>query len=129
MLKYSRQLRLDRTTFEPTNKQYASLSFDIGFSLLHDVILLELRAYVMKYKAMKKRKAKEKVNNLESEIHKFQNSNDEEDRKRVDSLKEELQNVEDEQKLESFRRTTWKVKGQRGSFVQLEYQGPTGPSF
>ena len=53
---------------------------------------------------MKKRKAKEKVNNLESEIDKLQNFNDEEDRKQVDILKEELQNVEDESELESARR-------------------------
>ena len=90
MLQYSGQLRLDKMTIEPTNEQYASVSFNIGCSLLHDVILLEVRAYVMKYKAMKKRKAKEKINNLESEINKLQNSSDEEDRKRVESLKEEL---------------------------------------
>ena len=83
-------------TFEPTNELYASANFDIGYSLLHNVILLEMRAFVMKYEAMKKRKTKEKVNNLESEIDKLQNSNDDEDRKRVESLKEELQNAEDE---------------------------------
>ena len=70
MLQYSGQLRLDKMTFEPTNEQYTSLSFDIGCSLLHDGILLEVRAFVIKYKAMKKRKAMEKINNLESEIDK-----------------------------------------------------------
>ena len=77
------------------------MSFDIGCSLLHNVILLKVKAYIMKYKAMMKRKAKEKINNLESEIDKLQNSNDEEDMKRVESLKEELQNTEDESELES----------------------------
>ena len=78
LLQYSGQLRLDRRTYEPTNEQYASAKFDIGFSLLHDVILLEVRAFVMKYEAIKKRKSKEKI--MESEIDKLQNSVKEEDR-------------------------------------------------
>ena len=59
-LQYSGQLKFDRMTSEPTNEQYASAKFYIGFSLLHDVILLEVRAFVMKYEAMKKRRSKRK---------------------------------------------------------------------
>ena len=47
---------------------------------------------------MKKRKSKE------SDIYKLQNSVKEEDRARVDSLKEELQNVEDDREMENARR-------------------------
>ena len=54
-------------------------NFDISNSLLHDVILLEVRAFVMKFEAAKKRKAKERTSNLESEIDKLQNSQKEED--------------------------------------------------
>ena len=121
MLQYSGWLRLDRMTSEPTNEQYADASFDIDFSLLHNVILLEVKAYVMKYEAMKKRKAKENIDNLESQIDRLQNSSDENDRKRVDNLKKELQGVEDEQESaleDTLHRTTWKAKDQCGSFVQ-----------
>ena len=61
LVQYSGQLRLDRMTFEPTNEQYASKKFYISFLLLHDVILLEVRTFVMKNKAMKRRKSKEKT--------------------------------------------------------------------
>ena len=74
MLQYSGQLRLDKMTSEPANEQYADAIFDISNSLLHDVILLEVRAFVMKFEAMKKRIAKEKMSGLKSEIDKLQNS-------------------------------------------------------
>ena len=61
-------------TSDPTGEQYADTNFDISNTLLHDVILLEVRAFVMKYEAAKKRKEKEKTSNLESEIDKLQNS-------------------------------------------------------
>ena len=77
MLQYSGQLRLDEMTSEPSNEQYADVSFDISNSLLHDVILLEVRAFVIKFEAMKKRKAMEKMSGLESEIDKLQNSQEE----------------------------------------------------
>ena len=79
MLQYSGQLRLDIMTSEPTNVQYADASFDISNSLLHDVILLEVRPFVMKFEAAKKRKANERTSNLESEIDKLQDSQEEED--------------------------------------------------
>ena len=91
-------------TSELTNEQYDSTKFDIGFSLLQDVILLEVRAFIMKYKAMKRRNTKEKISNLESEIDKLQNSPNEEDRALVENLKEDLQQVEDEWQIENARR-------------------------
>ena len=69
MLQYSGQLRLDKMTSEPTNEQYADASFDISNSLLHDVILLEVKAFVMKFEATKKRKVKEKMSSLKSETN------------------------------------------------------------
>ena len=66
-------------TSELTTEQYADANFYISNSLLHDVILLEVRAFVMKFEAAKKRKAKERTSNLESEIDKLQNSQKEED--------------------------------------------------
>ena len=91
-------------TSEPTNEQCASAKFDISFSLLHDIILLEVRFFVMKYETMKRKKSKEMIDNLESEIDKIQNSPKKEDRARVENLKEEFQKVEDEREIEEARR-------------------------
>ena len=65
---------------EPTREEYADAEYDISNALLHDVILLEGRAFLMKYQANKRRKEKEKTNNLESEIDRLQNSQVEEDK-------------------------------------------------
>ena len=104
MLQYSGQLRLNGMTSEPTHEEYADAEFDISNTLLHDVILLEVRAFVMKYKATKKRKEKERTNNLESEIDELQNSQAEEDIERVNNMKKELQDIEDEREMISARR-------------------------
>ena len=47
-------------TSELTCEEYSDAEFDISNSLLHDVILLEVRSFVMRYKAIKRRKEKEK---------------------------------------------------------------------
>ena len=117
MLQYSRQLRLNKMISEPTCEQYADANFDISNSFIHDVILLEVRAFVMKYEASKKRKEKERMSNLESEIYMLQNSQAEEDIKRVNNMKEELQNIEDKREWISARR--YFVKN------QLEGERPT----
>ena len=104
MLQYSGQLRLNKMISEPTCEQYADTNFNISNSLLHDVILLEVRAFVMKYEATKKRKEKERTNNLESKIDKLQNSQAEEDIKRVNNMKEVLQDIEVEREMVSARR-------------------------
>ena len=66
--------------------------------------MLEFRAFVIKYKATKKKKEKERTNNLESEIDKLQNSQAEEDIEWVNNMKKELQDIEDEREMISKRR-------------------------
>ena len=90
---------------EPTNDQYASAEFEIGYSLLHDVVLMEVRLFVMKYEAKKRREENEKKESIESEI----------DKTRIDELKEELQKIDDECDLESARRyfTKNNLEGER----------------
>ena len=117
MVQYSGQLRLNKLTCEPTREQYADVKFDISNSLLHDVILLELGAFVMKYEATKKRKEKERTNYLESKIDKLQNTQAEEDIKRVNNIKEELKDIEDKREIVCVRR--YFVKN------QLEGERPT----
>ena len=89
---------------EPTREEYADAEYDISNTLLHDVILLEVRAFVMKYQANKRRKEKEKTDNLESEIDRLQNSQDEDDIERVNNMKKELQDIEDEREMTSARK-------------------------
>ena len=93
MLQYSGQLRRSRMTSEPTPKEYADAEFDISNTILHNVILLEVRAFVMKYQAIKRRKEKEETSKLESEIDRLQNSQDEEDIEQVRKMKKELQDI------------------------------------
>ena len=76
-------------TSEPTCEEYAEAEFDISNTLLHDIILLEVRAFVMKYEATKRRREKGK-NNLESKIDKIQNSLVEEDIEQLNNMKMEL---------------------------------------
>ena len=56
MLQYSVQLRNIKKNSEPTQEEYAEAEFDISKTLLHDVVLMEVRSYVMKYQANKRRK-------------------------------------------------------------------------
>ena len=68
------------------------------------MILLEVRAYVMKYQANKKRMKKEKTDLLESEIDKLQNSQEEKDIERVNNMKKELHKIEDEKDMMNPRK-------------------------
>ena len=64
ILQYSGHLRYCRMNSEPTREEYAGAEFDIS-NTLHNVILLEVRAFVMKFQANKQRMEKEKTNKLE----------------------------------------------------------------
>ena len=81
----------------------AEAKFYISKTLLHDVILLEVRAFMMKYQANKRRMEKEKTDLLESEIDKLQNSQEEEDIEQVNNMKKELQDIEDERDMMNAR--------------------------
>ena len=74
MLQYSGQLRLSKMNSEPTSKEYADAEYDRSNTLLHDVILLEVRAFLMKFQANKRRKEKKETDNLESEIYRLKKS-------------------------------------------------------
>ena len=89
---------------ETTWEEYAEAEFDISKTLLHDVILLEVRPFMRKYQANKKRMEKEKTDLLENKIDKLQNSQEEEDIERVNNMKKELQEIEDERDMTNARR-------------------------
>ena len=56
---------------------------------MHDVVLMEVRSYTMKYQADEKRKEKEKMEKIGSEIDSIQNSMDEKDIERINLLKDD----------------------------------------
>ena len=57
----------------------------------------------MKFKANNRRKEKEETDNLESEIDRLHNSQDEDDIERVNNMKKELQDIEDEREMTSAK--------------------------
>ena len=65
---------------------------------------MEARSFVMKYEAAKNRKNNGRKLEIEGEIDIIQNSQAEKDRIRVDTLKDELQKLEDTREEENARR-------------------------
>ena len=117
MLQYSGQLRTNRMNHELSREEFADAEFDISKTLLHDVILMEVRSFVMKYQAGERRKEKEKMRKLESEIDSMQNSVDKDEVERVNILKKELQGLKDQKDMINARRYLAKN--------QLEGERPT----
>ena len=76
MKTYSTKLRPIST---PTAEQYTMVDFDINYSLPYDVIVMEVRAYTMKFVAEKKREEQKTKKDKEDKINKVQNSNDKDD--------------------------------------------------
>ena len=56
LIQYSGQLREQQMTQELSCEQFGSAKYDISYILLHDVLLMESRSFVMKYQAAKNRK-------------------------------------------------------------------------
>ena len=92
-----RQLKLSAIT---SNEQYCNAPYDINYSLLHDVVLMEVQSYTMIYEAIKRRKKNDKKDRLENEIDKIQNTANDEEIKKL----EELRKREDKRDTENARR-------------------------
>ena len=119
LLQYSEQLRTIKMNRELIREDFADadIKFDISKTLLHDVVLMEVRSFTMKYQAGEKRKEKEKIVKIWNEIDSIQNSTNEKDVERVNILKEELQDVENQKDIMNVRRYLAKN--------QLEGERPT----
>ena len=83
---------------------FGSAKYDISYILLHDVLLMEARSFVMKYEAARNRKINGKKIEIESEIDRIQKSLDDKDVERLEVLKEEHQALEDERENEKTMR-------------------------
>ena len=84
---YSNHLRQLKTHGLPSNEQYCNAPFDINYTLLHDVTLMEARSFTMKYEALRRKRKNEEKNKLENEIDKIQNTSEEEEIKRLETLR------------------------------------------
>ena len=60
LTQYSGQLRQFKLSQEPSNEQFNNAVYDISFSLLHDIVLMEFCSFIMKYEAAKRRKINER---------------------------------------------------------------------
>ena len=63
---YSKHLRQLKLHDSPSNEQYCNAPFDISFTLLHDVTLMEARSFTMKYEALKRKRKNEEKDKLKN---------------------------------------------------------------
>ena len=52
LTQYSGHLMQLKLSTDPSNEQYCNATYDINYSLLHGVVLMEVRSYTMKYEAI-----------------------------------------------------------------------------
>ena len=116
ILQYSEQ-KNPMVSPELPDQVLASRSLLISHTLLHDVILLEVRAYSLKYSANMKRKMLKRTEELNDLIEQKMNSDVMEDMDMVEVLKQEVQDIEDERDMAADRKYFTKM--------QLEGEKPT----
>ena len=89
----------------PTSKQYITAYFDIIYTVLHNVILMEVPAYTMKFVAGMKRKSQQERKVLKARSDEIHNSEDPNDEKELDELKKRVENMIDKEDEEAARKT------------------------
>ena len=80
----------------PKDEQQTQVAFDIISLLLHNIFLLEVRSYTLKYKAYKKIESERTVNGLNNQIEKLQDYDKEDYIPKLELLKKCLQDVHDQ---------------------------------
>ena len=91
----------------------ASSPLLISHVLLHDVLLIESWSYTLKYAASQKEKRLRRTKDLNDQIDKKANSLEEEDIAMVETLKQEVQELEDEHDMAIARK----------QFVRMQLEG------
>ena len=89
MKMYSQDLQKHKN---PDSETCARAEFEIGNTLLHDVIMMEARAYTMKYTANKRKEEESIKRSLQAKIDKIQDSLDIDDGDRLENLKKHCRN-------------------------------------
>ena len=106
---YSEQQNFDASPKQP-NQKPASRPLLISHILLHDVLLLEIRAFSLKYAADEKKKMLRRTKELNDLIQQRQNLIQQEDLEVVEVLKREVQELEDEREMASARKQFAKMQ-------------------
>ena len=75
----------------------AKADFSISHTLLHDVILMEVRAYAMLFAANKKREEQRIKKAMEEKVDKIQNSLEEDDIEELEILKKCISDIENKE--------------------------------
>ena len=88
----------------PPDHEIPTLTPEISNTLLHDVILMEVRKYTLKYQAEKKREMLRKEKEINNKIEELIESDDLNDIMKVRTLKEEAQQLEDERQESTARK-------------------------
>ena len=78
------------------DENYAQANFEISPLLLHNVILMDVRSYTLKYRACKHRQYDSLINGLKTQIEELQESDEDNDIKKLILLKKCLQDVYDD---------------------------------
>ena len=92
----SQQYRDCNITNYPPDHEISLATPEISYILLHDVLLMNVRAYAMKYQAKLKREALERSEKINEAIEALVDSDDPDDILKVNLLKEEAQEIKDE---------------------------------
>ena len=103
IMQYSEQKNLVDSP-KLADQTLTSHSLLISHTLLHDIILLEVRAYSLKYAANMKRKMLKRMEELNDLIEQKINSDMTEDMDMVEVLKQEVQDIEDERDMAAARK-------------------------
>ena len=106
-----------RATEYPPDHEIPTIPSVISYTLLHDVILMECRAYTLKYQAEKRKEIIKKGKTINDKIEELMNTDDPDDVRKVGLLKEEAQELEDERQESTAKKYFAKL--------QLEGEKPT----
>ena len=79
----------------PTANQCSSAEFEIRYTLLQDIILMEVCSYNMRFVAEMKRKNRQEKKSLEDRIEMIHNSEDMKDDNEVEELKQKVEDIND----------------------------------
>ena len=93
-----------RATEYPPDHEIPSIPSEISSTLLHDVILMECREYTLKYQAERKKEMSRKSRMINDKIEELINSDDLDDMRKVNLLKEEVQELDNERQESTARK-------------------------
>ena len=89
----------------PTAEQYSNFTFNINNTLLHDVIIMEARAFALKFTERKRKEDNLMKDILKHKIEKIQDTVDQDDVEKLKDLKRCLDDLEKREEEASALKT------------------------